>query len=68
MAELEHRVSGEPLTLDDRRLLVELQSFGVRVVGGDDTLGRRGGAGPSDALEAARDGVAGDESRGEHDR
>jgi radical SAM protein (TIGR04043 family) len=39
-----------PLSLDDRRLLVELQSFGVRVVGGDGTLGRRGGAGPSDAL------------------
>jgi len=38
------------LSLDDRRLLVELQSFGVRVVGGDGTMGRRGGAGPSDAL------------------
>ena len=40
------------LNLDDRRLLVELQSLGVRVV--DETTGtlpgRRGGAGPSDAL------------------
>jgi radical SAM protein (TIGR04043 family) len=42
-------------SLDDRQLLVELQSLGVRVV--DDTDGttrshppRRGGAGPSDAL------------------
>jgi radical SAM protein (TIGR04043 family) len=40
------------LTLDDRRLLVELQSLGVRVE--DDTAGvgvpgRRGGAGPADA-------------------
>src|SRR5262245_66219010 len=38
--------------LDDRQLLVELQSLGVRVV--DDTAGllpgRRGGAGPSDAM------------------
>ncbi len=40
------------LELDDRRLLVELQSLGVRVV--DETTdampARRGGAGPSDAL------------------
>ena len=40
------------LGLDDRRLLVELQSLGVRVV--DETEGtlpgRRGGAGPSDAM------------------
>jgi radical SAM protein (TIGR04043 family) len=38
--------------LDDRRLLVELQSFGVRVEepGADPVQGRRGGAGPSDAL------------------
>ena len=40
------------LELDDRRLLVELQSLGVRVV--DETPDamptRRGGAGPSDAL------------------
>jgi radical SAM protein (TIGR04043 family) len=40
------------LDLDDRRLLVELQSFGVRVEELDDGAlpGRRGGAGPSDAL------------------
>ena len=40
------------LELDDRRLLVELQSLGVRVIEEDaDALpGRRGGAGPSDAL------------------
>ena len=42
----------ERLSLDDRRLLVELQSLGVRVV--DETTGtlpgRRGGAGPSDAM------------------
>ena len=42
----------ESLTLDDRQLLVELQSLGVRVV--DETAGtlpgRRGGAGPSDAM------------------
>jgi radical SAM protein (TIGR04043 family) len=42
----------EPLSLDDRQLLVELQSLGVRVV--DETAGtlpgRRGGAGPSDAM------------------
>jgi radical SAM protein (TIGR04043 family) len=40
------------LDLDDRRLLVELQSFGVRVEQIDDGAlpGRRGGAGPSDAL------------------
>ncbi|HEY3190641.1 MAG TPA: MSMEG_0568 family radical SAM protein [Solirubrobacteraceae bacterium] len=36
------------LDLDDRRLLVELQSLGVRVEGGE-IPGRRGGAGPSDA-------------------
>lgn len=39
------------LGFDDRRLLVELQSYGVRVE--DDAAGspgRRGGAGPSDAL------------------
>src|SRR5262249_3326576 len=42
----------ERLSLNDRRLLVELQSLGVRVV--DETAGtlpgRRGGAGPSDAM------------------
>ena len=40
------------MTLDDRRLLVELQSLGVRVVDEDAGAlpGRRGGAGPSDAL------------------
>ena len=42
----------ETLSLDDRQLLVELQSLGVRVV--DETAGtlpgRRGGAGPSDAM------------------
>src|SRR4051812_17718093 len=40
------------LDLDDRRLLVELQSLGVRVVEDDAGAlpGRRGGAGPSDAL------------------
>ncbi|HEY7074654.1 MAG TPA: MSMEG_0568 family radical SAM protein [Solirubrobacteraceae bacterium] len=39
------------LSIDDRRLLVELQSLGVRVVdeGGAAVPGRRGGAGPSDA-------------------
>jgi len=40
------------LTLDDRRLLVELQSLGVRVedeTSGDGVPGRRGGAGPADA-------------------
>ena len=39
------------LSIDDRRLLVELQSLGVRVVdeGGTAVPGRRGGAGPSDA-------------------
>ena len=40
------------MALDDRQLLVELQSLGVRVV--DETAGtmpgRRGGAGPSDAM------------------
>ena len=42
----------ESLALDDRRLLVELQSLGVRVVDEtDDAMPvRRGGAGPSDAL------------------
>jgi radical SAM protein (TIGR04043 family) len=43
---------GDLLDLDDRRLLVELQSFGVRDA--DEDAGpqatRRGGAGPSDAL------------------
>ena len=40
------------LSLDDRQLLVELQSLGVRVVDETDgpLPGRRGGAGPSDAL------------------
>jgi hypothetical protein len=40
------------LDLDERQLLVELQSLGVRVEDErDDALpGRRGGAGPSDAL------------------
>ena len=40
------------LSLDDRQLLVELQSLGVRVVDATDGMlpGRRGGAGPSDAL------------------
>ena len=40
------------LDVDDRRLLVELQSLGVRVedeTGGDGVPGRRGGAGPADA-------------------
>jgi radical SAM protein (TIGR04043 family) len=40
------------VALDDRRLVVELQSLGVRVedeTGGDGVPGRRGGAGPSDA-------------------
>src|SRR6185436_3593024 len=40
------------LTVDDRRLLVELQSLGVRVedeTSGDGVPGRRGGAGPADA-------------------
>ena len=40
------------LDLDDRRLLVELQSLGVRVedeTAGDGVPGRRGGAGPADA-------------------
>ena len=39
-------------SLDDRQLLVELQSLGVRVVDETDGLlpGRRGGAGPSDAM------------------
>ncbi|HSH22073.1 MAG TPA: MSMEG_0568 family radical SAM protein, partial [Candidatus Caenarcaniphilales bacterium] len=44
--------SGVPLALDDRRLLVELQSLGVRVEDGDGSsvLSRRGGAGPSDSM------------------
>jgi hypothetical protein len=48
----EPAAAGPGLSLDDRRLLVELQSLGVRVLdGADRTLpGRRGGAGPSDAL------------------
>jgi radical SAM protein (TIGR04043 family) len=40
------------LDVDDRRLLVELQSLGVRVQdesGGDGVPSRRGGAGPADA-------------------
>ena len=39
------------LDVDDRRLLVELQSLGVRVHDetGDGVQGRRGGAGPADA-------------------
>jgi radical SAM protein (TIGR04043 family) len=42
----------EALALDDRRLLVELQSLGVRVQDEreDAMPARRGGAGPSDAL------------------
>ena len=42
----------EPPRLDDRQLLVELQSLGVRVLDETDgpLPGRRGGAGPSDAL------------------
>ena len=39
-----------PLSLDDRRLLVELQSFGVRVVGGE----RRRHAGPARRRRARR--------------
>lgn len=40
-----------PAELDDRRLLVELQSLGVRVEEDEESLrSRRGGAGPSDAL------------------
>jgi radical SAM protein (TIGR04043 family) len=44
-------VADRTLSIDDRRLLVELQSLGVRVVdeGGSAVPGRRGGAGPSDA-------------------
>jgi radical SAM protein (TIGR04043 family) len=44
--------AGAVLDLDDRRLLVELQSFGVRLPEDEDDplTGRRGGAGPSDAL------------------
>jgi radical SAM protein (TIGR04043 family) len=45
-------VAEHPITLDDRRLLVELQSLGVRVEdesGAHAVPGRRGGAGPSDA-------------------
>ena len=39
------------MALDDRRLVVELQSLGVRVEDetGDGVQGRSGGAGPSDA-------------------
>jgi radical SAM protein (TIGR04043 family) len=46
----ERGTRGRTLALDDRRLLVELQSFGVRVEEGAEMPGRRGGAGPSDAL------------------
>jgi radical SAM protein (TIGR04043 family) len=45
-------VAEHPISLDDRRLLVELQSLGVRVEdesGSRTVPGRRGGAGPSDA-------------------
>jgi radical SAM protein (TIGR04043 family) len=44
-------VSERPIALDDRRLLVELQSLGVRVEdeSGAGVPGRNGGAGPSDA-------------------
>jgi radical SAM protein (TIGR04043 family) len=44
--------AGAVLDLDDRRLLVELQSLGVRLPEEEDDplTGRRGGAGPSDAL------------------
>jgi radical SAM protein (TIGR04043 family) len=45
-------VADRLLTLDDRQLLVELQSLGVRVedeTAGDGVPGRRGGAGPADA-------------------
>ena len=45
-------LSTRPCALDDRRLLVELQSLGVRVEDDDRRAaspGRRGGAGPSDA-------------------
>jgi radical SAM protein (TIGR04043 family) len=44
-------VASAPLSVDDRRLLVELQSLGVRVEddGSPHLDGRRGGAGPSDA-------------------
>ena len=43
--------SGGTIAIDDRRLLVELQSLGVRVEddGSPHLEGRRGGAGPSDA-------------------
>jgi radical SAM protein (TIGR04043 family) len=48
----DQRPARRDLDLDDRRLLVELQSFGVRVEERHDGAlpGRRGGAGPSDAL------------------
>jgi radical SAM protein (TIGR04043 family) len=48
----DERPARRDLDLDDRQLLVELQSFGVRVEELDDGAlpGRRGGAGPSDAL------------------
>jgi radical SAM protein (TIGR04043 family) len=45
-------VADRILSTDDRRLLVELQSLGVRVEreeGAGDVPGRRGGAGPADA-------------------
>src|SRR5690606_3619775 len=44
--------TGALLDLDDRRLLVELQSLGVRMdePAEGDLPGRRGGAGPADAL------------------
>ena len=44
--------TGALLDLDDRRLLVELQSLGVRMdePADGDLPGRRGGAGPADAL------------------
>ncbi|MDP9344572.1 MAG: MSMEG_0568 family radical SAM protein [Actinomycetota bacterium] len=45
-------VAEHPISIDDRRLLVELQSLGVRVEdesGSRTVPGRRGGAGPSDA-------------------
>jgi len=52
MPEPEPAPAGPDPSLDDRRLLVELQSLGVRVLDGADRSlpGRRGGAGPSDAL------------------
>lgn len=38
------------LDLDERQLVVELQSLGVRIALDEDSEGRLGGAGPSDAL------------------